>query len=519
MNQKQTIIQFIKNHWTSPLAVIIYFALIKLVIHLFTNGQYGYFRDELYHLAGSEHLDWGYVDFAPLIALIAKLSLMLFGDSLSAIRFLPAVAGALTVLLTGLIIIELGGKRFAVMLGCFCVLVAPIFLTFNTLLTMNAFEPLFWMGCVYFIILAINRNDPRFLIGFGLLAGLGLQNKHTMLLLIFGILIGLLCTRERRIMTNKWFWVAGLIAFAIFLPNLLWQHQHNWPTIECITNVAATGKNVALSAQEFIQQQFIILLPFTAPVWLAGLWFFFFDDRGKHYRMFGIAYVVMLAIMLVTNSKHYYIAAAYPMLFAGGAVLLEKLFQEKRRIRWLKVAYPVLLIVTGCIIAPYALPVLPVDTFITYQQTHGFTPPKTEVGHVGPLPQHYGDMFGWPEMVETVAEIYHNLPPDERAKTAIFASNYGEAGAIDFFGPSYDLPKAISGHQNYYLWGPHNYTGEVIIVLGFPPDLANRFCGSVEEAGTVGHPYAMAEEHYTIYICRDLKGGLQKSWPMWKNWN
>ena len=263
--------QFIKNHWASPYAIIIYFALIKLLIHLFTNGQYGYFRDELYFLACSEHLDWGYVDFAPLVAVITKLSLMLFGDSLSAIRFLPAVAGALTVVLTGLIVTELGGKRFAVMLGCLCVLVAPIYLGTDTLLSMNAFKPLFWMGAVYFIILTINRKDPRYLIGFGLLAGLGLQNKHTMLLLIFGILIGLLFTRERRIMTNKWFGAAGLIAIAIFLPNLIWQHLHNWPTIEAISNVAATAKNVPLSPQEFVLLQILILLPFTAPVWIAGL--------------------------------------------------------------------------------------------------------------------------------------------------------------------------------------------------------------------------------------------------------
>jgi hypothetical protein len=261
------------------------------------------------------------------------------------------------------------------------------------------------------------------------------------------------------------------------------------------------------------------LLPFTAPVWIAGLWFFFFDNRGKHYRMLGIAYVVMLLIMFVTSSKHYYIASAYPMLFAGGAVLLERLFHEERRMRWLNVAYPIVLIVTGGFIAPMTLPVLPADTYSTYQQTLGFEPPKTEVGHVGPLPQHYGDMFGWPEMVEAVAEIYHSLPPDERAKAAIFARNYGEAGAIDFFGPHHDLSKAICGHQNYYLWGPRSYTGEVIILLGFSSDLAHRVCSSVEEAGTVGHPYAMAEEHYTIFICRDLKRGLQESWPTWKSWN
>jgi hypothetical protein len=512
--------QFIKDRWTSPHAIILYFALIKLLIHLFTNGQYGYFRDELYFLACSEHLDWGYVDFAPLVAVLTKVSLTLFGDSLQAIRFLPAVAGALLIVLTGLITMELGGKRFAVMLSCLCVLVAPIYLANDTLLTMNAFEPLFWMGAVYCLILTINREDPRYMIGFGLFIGFGLQNKHTMLLLIIGLLIGLLLTRERHnIMTNKWLLAAGLIAIAIFLPNVIWQHQHNWPTIAAIANVAATAKNMPLSPLDFTLQQFILLLPFTAPVWIAGLGFFFFDDEGKRYRMLGIAYVVMLVIMFVTSSKNYYIMSAYPMLFAGGAVLLEKLLAEKRTIRWLKVAYPLVLIVTGGIFAPMALPVLPVDTYITYQQTLGLEPPKTEVGHVGPLPQHYGDMFGWPEMVETVAGIYHNLPPDDRAKAAIFARNYGEAGAIDFFGPRYGLPKAISGHQNYYLWGPRNYTGEVIIVLGYRPELANRTCGSVEEVGTVGHPYAMAEEHYTIFICRNVKGGLQETWPERKIWN
>jgi hypothetical protein len=511
--------QFIKDRWASPVAIILYFAFIKLVIHLFTNGQYGYFRDELYFLACSEHLDWGYVDFAPLVALLTKVSCVIFGDSLSAIRFLPAVAGALTIVLTGLIITEFGGKRFAVILGCLCVLVAPVYLGTDTLLSMNAFEPLFWMGAVYFLILTINREDPRYLIGCGLLLGLGLQNKHTMLLLIIGLLIGLALTRERRIMTNKWFLAAGMIAVAIFLPNLIWQYQHNWPTIEVIANVAGTAKNVPLSPLDFTLQQFIILLPFTAPVWISGLWFFFFDDQGKRYRMLGIAYVVMLMIMFATSSKNYYIASAYPMLFAGGAVLLERLFEEKHTLRWLKVAFPLVLIVTGGIFAPMTLPVLPVDTYITYQQTLGVEPPKTEVHHVGPLPQLYGDQFGWPEMVETVAGIYYNLSPDDRAKAAIFALNYGEAGAIDFFGPRYGLPKAISGHQNYYLWGPRNYTGEVMIVLGWSQDLANRSCGSVEAVGTVGHPYAMAEEHYTIYICRDLTGGLQESWPTWKIWN
>ncbi len=510
---------FIESHWTSPISIAIYFALIKLLIHLFTNGQYGYFRDELYHLAASEHLDWGYVDFPPLIAFITKISTVFLGTSLSAIRFLPAIAGALKVLLTGLITKELGGNRFAVTLACLSVLIVPIYLFMDTVLLMNAFEPIFWMGTVYFIILAINRSEPRFWLGAGVLAGLGILNKYIILIFIFGIFIGFLMTKERRLLSDRWFIVAGLITFLIVLPNIIWQFQHNWPMIEVMRNVSVTGKNVVLSPLEFVFSQFMILNPFIAPVWIAGLWFFFIHEQGKRYRLFGIAYMVILGMMFVINSKVYYIQASYPILFAGGAIFWEKLWQGNRYANWLKHTYLAILVIGGAVLAPMMLPVLPVDDFLTYQRTLGIETPKTEVGHVGPLPQWFGDMFGWPEMVETVAKVYNNLPPQERAKAAIAAENYGEAGAIDFFGPGYGLPKAISGHQNYYLWGPRNYTGEVLILLGWSKEESERFCGSIEESEKVGHPYAMSYEHYTILICRDLKSGLQESWHEYKSWN
>ena len=521
-------IKNLKNHMTSLISITIYFAIIKLLIHLFTNGQYGYFRDELYYLATSQHLDWGYVDFPPLIAIITKFITTFIGTSLQAIRFLPAIAGALNVLLTGLIAKEFGGRYFAIVLACLSVLVAPIYLGLDTFLSMNAFEPIFWMGIVYFIILAINRNEPRFWLGAGMLAGLGILNKYPIILFISGIFIGLLLSKEYKHSYlsdryDRWFRIAGLITFLIILPNIIWQYQHNWPMIEVMQNVATTGKNVVLSPLEFVISQIMILHPFTAPVWIAGLIFFFFDKRGKSYRMFGIAYIVILVIMLGTNSKNYYIQSSYPMLFAGGAVFWEKILDGKyiksnlNLTKLLKPVYIIVMIIGGVILAPMALPVLSIDDYIKYQQTFG-EPPKTEVGHIGPLPQLYSDMFGWPEMVETVANVYNNLPPEERAKAAIVARNYGEAGAIDFFGPNYGLPKAISGHQNYYLWGPRNYTGEILILLGMSQEDTN-LCKSVEERENVGHPYAMSYEHYTILICRDLKGGLQENWPKMKRWN
>jgi hypothetical protein len=510
----------VESRWTGALAIAIYFALAKLLLHLLANRGYGYFRDELYFLACGEHLDWGYVDHAPMVAVAAKLSRAILGDSLSAIRFLPALAGAVKVLLTGLMVREFGGRRFAVMLACLCVTVAPVYLGIDNFLSMNAFEPVFWMGCVYFIILAINRNDSRFWIGFGALAGLGLQNKHSMLIFGLAVFVGLLLTPQaRRFLAGKWLWIAGAIAFVIFLPNIIWEQQHGWATLELLKNVKTSGKNVALSPLEFIGQQFLFLLPLTAPVWLAGLWFFFFDVEGRRYRLLGITYVAVLALMILMKGKNYYLAPAYPMLFAGGAVLWERLLAGKRYTGWLKVAYPVILVVAGAVLAPMSLPILPVETLIRYQPALGFKPPRTEVGHVGPLPQHFGDMFGWPEMVEAVASVYHKLPPEERTVAAIYAGNYGEAGAIDFFGPRYGLPKAISPHQNYFLWGPRGYTGEVLIILQAEREELEPNCESVEEGAALNHPYAMAEERYTIFICRGLKQPLPQLWPRLKHWN
>ncbi|MGI9107404.1 MAG: glycosyltransferase family 39 protein [Pyrinomonadaceae bacterium] len=506
------------ERWTSALAVAAYFALAKLLIHFLTSGRYGYFRDELYYLACGEHLDWGYVDHAPLVGLVARLSRELFGDSLFAIRLFPALAGALKVLLTGLIARELGGRRLAVALACLCVLIAPVYLVADYLLSMNAFEPLFWMGAAYAIILVIKRQEPRYWLLFGLLAGLGLENKHSMLFFGFGIFVGLLVTPARRALFSKWFWLGGALAASIFLPNLIWEYRHDWATIELLANVGKTGKNVRLSPLEFVGQQILIMHPLTAPVWLAGLWFLLFDGAGRRYRPLGVAYLVVLSMLILLKGKNYYLQPVYPMLFAGGGVLFERLC-GRRYFGWLKIAYPLLLLIGGALLAPLALPLLPVETFLQYERALGIEPPKTEVGHQGALPQHFGDQFGWPEMVAEVARIYHSLPPEERARAGIYANNYGEAGAIDFFGSRYGLPKAVSPHQSYFLWGPRGVTGEVLILLQSKRADAERLCSSVEEAAVLNHPYAMAEERYRIFICRDLKRPLAEIWPKLKHWN
>ncbi|MBL8148382.1 MAG: glycosyltransferase family 39 protein [Blastocatellia bacterium] len=507
-------LEYRKDRWTSPLFIALYLSITKLVVHLIFNRGYGYFRDELYFLACGEHLDWGYADHAPMIALVSYVSRALFGDSLSAIRLLPALAGACKVFLTGLFVKELGGSRLATLLACLCVVIAPIYLGIDNILSMNAFEPLFWMGCAYAVVLCINRQDPRYWLLFGVIAGLGLENKHSMLFFGFAIVVGVVLTNERRAFASKWFWLAAIAALLLFLPNIIWQYKHDWATLELLGNVKRSGKNVELSPISFLLQQLLIVFPLSAPVWLAGLFYLLFDKEGSRYRLLGISYLTTLLLMILLKGKNYYLAPAYPMLFAAGGIFFEKL-----PAKIISLAYVVVLLISGSLFAPFVLPILEVEKLLAYQKLVGFELPKTEVAHKGRLPQHFGDMFGWPEMVEAVARVYNKLPPEEREKALIFANNYGEAGAIDFFGRKYGLPKAISPHQNYFFWGSGEKPGDPMIVLQISKESALNYFEDVQEAETLKHPYAMSEEHFTILICRGMKQPLKEIWPKLKHWN
>lgn len=225
----------------------------------------------------------------------------------------------------------------------------------------------------------------------------------------------------------------------------------------------------------------------------------------------------MFIAFVVLKGKVYYLAPAYPMLLAAGALVTEKVIRRSGH-GWLRPAVVTILILGGILLAPFGLPVLPVETFLQYQRTIGIEPPRTETSHTAELPQLYADQFGWEEMTATVARIYNGLSAEEKAKAAIFAANYGEAGAIDFFGPKYGLPKAISGHQNYFFWGPRQYSGEIVLVLGGSLQRLEQYFSHVEEAAVLHHPYAMPFENRPVYLCRDLKVPLKELWPKLKNW-
>jgi hypothetical protein len=352
-----------------------------------------------------------------------------------------------------------------------------------------------------------------------LFAGLGLMNKHSMIFFGFAIVVGLLLTNKRKVFLDKYFWLAGLIAILIFLPNIIWQIQNDFATLELLQNVQKTGKNVEMSPLQFFVSQIMGMNPIAFPVWLGGIWFLIFDKNGKRFRFLGIAYLILFALMIYLKAKDYYLAPIYPMLFAAGAVLFGQTIEKFRVLGFIKYALPALIFIPMIFISPLVLPILPIETLINYQDTIGFKPPKSEVSHDSPVQQIFSDQFGWKEMVEKTAEVYNSLPPEERDKAGILAGNYGEAGAIDFFGSRYNLPKAISGHQSYYLWGPRHYTGEVLIILGASKEKAEQYCESVEEKTEVNHPYSPSYEKYKIIVCRQTKQPLPEVWSKLKFWN
>lgn len=488
------------------------FALAGLyaLLHWAVVSRYGIFRDELYYVACARHLDWGYVDHPPLIALLTRLELAPFGASLAALRVLPILAGAATVILAGWIARELGGGRFAQLLAGLSVAVAPVYLFVFHILSMNAVEVLLWSLAAFVLTRILGGGDPRLWLLFGGLAGLGLETKHSMLLLGLGVFAGMLLSPARRLLTSPWPWLGGLLAAALFAPNLLWEVRHGWPTLEFIHNAEA-GKNVHYGPLRFFAEQALQMQPLTAPLWIAGLLGLLLAPALRRFRALGWAYLMIAAVLLAQASKPYYLSPAYPWLFAAGAVLVEGWTARRA---WLRPAALALLAVSGAATAPLTLPLLSEESYIRYAARLGITPESGERHRLGALPQHYADMHGWPELAAEVARVWRALPALERARCGIFGQNYGEAGAIDYFGPAYGLPHALSAHNSYYLWGPDGYDGSCLVVLGDERERLAELFADVQPAGRFDCRYCMPyEDGMTIHVCRRPKRPLAAVWP------
>ena len=498
------------SRWILPLATIAF--------HLVTFRQYGYFRDELYYLANGDHLGFGYVEHPPLIGLIAWAVKSSIGTSVFAVRLLPALAAGATVWLAGVLARELGGGRFAQALSCIVTLAAPCYVGLFGVFTMNAFDVLFWAVCFVILARIFRTDDQRLWIVFGLAAGVGLENKISVLFLGFGLVAGLLLTRHRQMLTRGWVYLGGAIAASIFLPHVLWQWANGWPVLEFIRNATA-NKNVSFTPLAFLAQQVLQTGPLSVPVWLAGLGFLLLSPGPARFRPLGWTYLAVLAVMLVTNAKPYYLAPAYTVLFAAGGVAW-----ERAAARWggvlLRGVLVSLVAIGGIVAAPMAKGMLSEEGFLRYQAMIGVQGAAEERHAMGRLPQFYADMHGWPELASTLGTIYRSLPETDRTRACIFARNYGEAGALELFGPQEGLPTVVSGHNSYYLWGPRGCTGEVLIVIGDNRSRLEQLFQSVEQAGATRCTDCMPYENdRPVWVARGMRLPLAAVWPQVKAYN
>lgn len=505
---------------TMPLRVLgapsLLLGAATLALHLIVNNRYGVFSDELYFIVCGQHPAAGYVDQPALIPLIAGASHAMFGTALLPLRLVPALAMAATVAMTCELARTLGGGRFAQWLGGLCVLFGGVFLVDGLMLTTDCLQPLTWLGCGVCLVRLAQTRDERWWLGFGAFAGLALASKFLIGFYLVGLAAGVLATPLRRCLLSPWLYAGAAIALMIAAPGVIWQATHGWPFLE-LGKAGASAKNLALSPLGFLGQQLLFVGPLAAPVWLAGLWAWSVKPAQPELRALPIAYLVMATLFYALHGKAYYLAPVYPVLLAGGAVAIEGWLA---RPVWRGVILAATVAV-GVLLAPLALPIFPPAHYDGYARAIGLSASssQTEKGNQGALPLHLAGQIGWREMAAEVARVYKALPPDERAHAVFFGRDYGEAAAIDVYGPALGAPPAISGHNAYFLWGPGGHDGSVVITVG---DAFNPLIGayrSAQVAGRIDSPYAEPfETDIPVYVLREPRQPLAGLWPSLKHY-
>jgi 4-amino-4-deoxy-L-arabinose transferase-like glycosyltransferase len=497
--------------------LLLQFALTLWTLHL----GYGYFRDEFYYLACGHHLAWGFVDHGPIVALQARLGELLFGDSVFGIRVLSAVAGAITVGLGGVLTWALGGRRSAQVLAMFGLLICPQYIGIDGYLSMNSYEPVFWMLCVLAVCrLLAGASAAKWWTIFGVSAGVGLLNKPSMTFFLIAVGIGLVATPTRRILFSRWAAMGILLMLLLALPNVLWQMHHHWPTLEFLENGRRGGKNVVLDPLQFFLAQFAMLHPINALLWITGVVALLRQRSIREGRWLGIAYIVFYVVMDASHAKDYYLEGIYPALFAAGAIAWEHHAARSARVLQQRIiAFPLLetlMLITGLLVLPMASPVLPPATWVRYTTALHLRPGQQETASTGPLPQFYADRFGWNEQVALVLQAYRTLSPEEQRRVCIFGSNYGEAGAIDLLGHQQmpTLPPAISGQNSYWMWGMHGCdTNVAIAIVG---DTRAELEQKYQSVTLIGQPvaqYAMPfEQRHGVWLLKGRRASPPFHW-------
>jgi len=482
----------------------------EVALHVATAGRYGMFRDEYYYLACADRLDWGYVDHPPLSILVLAISRALLGDSVLATRLPAILAAAAVVVVAGLLTRRLGGGRFAQGLAMLCVVACPMLLGIHSLYSMNSFDHLFWVLGAYVLVGIIQTDDPRRWLLLGLVSGLGLQNKTSMAFFAIGLVAGLALTSQRKWFRSPYLYAGGALALLIYAPNIAWQVQHDFAMLEFIRN-ASLHKNAPITPVSYVLEIVKTFHPLLLPVWLMGALYPFVRSEARVWRPLALVFVTVLIVFMFTNGKPYYAAPAFALIFPLGALWIERLTTERRS--W-RPAIVVVLVIGGALFVPMAIPILPPQKALTYMQTIGIIPKPAERGHSGEMPQHFADRFGWRKRAELVKRAYDSLSPEDRKKAVILCPNYGEAAAMEYYAAELGLPPAISGHNNYWLWGPGQAGGEVNIVIAHPDNEMLRAFRAVEDLGTVDEPFQLDRwRELRVYIARGLERPVAELWP------
>jgi Dolichyl-phosphate-mannose-protein mannosyltransferase len=473
---------------------------VVAAVLVLTSGRYGYHRDELYFLRAGKELAWGYPDQPPLTPLLARVISAIAPESLIALRLPSAIAAGLVVLLTGLTARELGAGRVAQVLAASCMAAAALLLGVGHLLSTSTFDLLAWTGLTWLVVRALQRDDARIWLWVGVLAGIGLLNKSLVAFLIVALLLGLLVVGPRHHLRSGWFWLGAAIALVIWFPHLVWQADNGWPQLELSRAIAAGSSGTSEPWQLFIPFQLVLISPVLAPVWIAGLVRTFRDTALRRVRAIGCAYVILLGVFLLTGGKPYYLGGLYPVLLAAGAQPAVDWVQRRRErdTRW---PLGTAIAISAAVSALLMLPLVPVSAL-----------------HATPIPEiNYdaGETVGWPRFVDTVAGVYDDLPPTERDNAVLLTGNYGEAGALDRFGPEHGLPQAYSGHNAYAEWGPPPDTATTVVAVGIDGARLGQWFGEVEAVARIDNGVDLDNEEQgaTVRVCRDPRVSWSELWP------
>lgn len=486
--------------WASDTALLIYIAIATVILHMIVGNRYGFQRDELATLEDARHLAWGYPAYPPVTPFFGRLSLELFGTSLRGFRFFAAVAQAVTLVLAGLMARHMGGRRGAQLIAAVAAL--PFCLGGGYEMQYVAFDALAWVLTAYFIVRLRVSENPRWFLAIGASIGFGMMSKYTIGFFVIAILVAALLTDARRYFKSKWLWIGIGLSVLIWLPNFLWQIQHNLVSLDFLQHIHARDVRQGRAAY-FLPLQ-LQLTGIGFPLVFAGVYFCLLTAEGRRFRMIGWMYVITLALFLVAKGRWYYMGPAYPMLYAAGAVWGEGWLATLKPAAATSVRWNVWisLAVQAIAVTAFWLPLAPLNSGwwrISNQMQGDFR-----------------EQIGWPELVQEVAKIRDSLTPEQRAHLGVIGTNYGEAGALNLYGPEYGLPRAISGINSFWYRGYGDPAPQTLIVVGLGRGYVEKHFDGCQLAGHTWNPYGIKNEetvdHPDIFVCGPPKAGWPEFW-------